>query len=74
MVMPPFIDDDDVTPARTSTGEMLPLVRVPLAEIPRTSTRDVVKMPAIDLASEEITPVDVPIPKPPKSGSTEEDP
>lgn len=68
MVMPPFIDDDDVTPARTSTGEMLPLVRVPLAEIPRTSTRDVVKMPALDLSSEEITPVDVPIPKPPKEG------
>lgn len=74
MVMPPFVDDDDVTPARTSTGEMLPLVRVPFAEIPRTSTRDVVKTPAINLATEEITPVSVPIPKPSKGGSTEGDP
>jgi hypothetical protein len=44
LVMPPFHDDDDVTPPRIPTGEMLPLVRVPLAEIPRTSTRDVVKI------------------------------
>ena len=62
MVTPPFQDEDDVTPARISTGEMVPLVRVPLAEIPRTSTRDVVKPPAAD-PDEEITPVDVPIPK-----------
>ncbi len=39
MVMPPFVDDDDVTPPRVSTGEMAPLVRVPLDELPRTSTR-----------------------------------
>ena len=66
MVMPPFMDDDDVTPTRTSTGEMLPLVRVPLAEIPRTSTRDVVKMPFdVSDTSEEVTPIEVPIPKPP---------
>ena len=63
LVMPPFIDDDDVTPPRTSTGEMVPLVRMPLAEIPRTSTRDVVKPPDSD---DEITPVDQPIPKPPE--------
>jgi hypothetical protein len=69
MVMPPFHDEDDVTPLRIPTGEMEPLVRVPLAEIPRTSTRDVVK---VDLdadtrvaSNDEITPVDQPIPKPP---------
>ena len=72
MVTPPFQDEDDVTPPRISTGEMLPLVRVPLAEIPRTSTRDVVKPPEADpdtatvVGSEEITPVDVPIPRPPE--------
>ena len=69
MVTPPFQDEDDVTPPRISTAEMVPLVRVPLAEIPRTSTRDVVK---VDLdtdtrieSNDEITPVDQPIPKPP---------
>jgi hypothetical protein len=72
MVTPPFQDEDDVTPPRISTGEMVPLVRVPLAEIPRTSTRDVVKPPDADpeadtvIGSDEITPVDVPIPKPPE--------
>lgn len=72
MVMPPFHDDDDVTPPRIPTGEMIPLVRVPLDEMPRTSTRDVVKMPASDLetdtrvaSDEEVTPVDQPIPKRP---------
>lgn len=70
MVMPPFMDDDDVTPTRTSTGEMLPLVRVPLAEIPRTTTRDVVKMPFdVSDTSEEVTPVEIPIPKPPDDSS-----
>jgi hypothetical protein len=65
LVMPPFVDDDDVTPARIPTGEMMPLVRVPLAEIPRTSTRDVIKP---KLASDdEITPVDATIPKPTSS-------
>jgi len=62
MVMPPFIDDDDVTPPRVPTGEMIPLVRVPLDELPRTSTRDVVKTPPPD---EEVTPVDRPIPEHP---------
>lgn len=70
MVTPPFVDDDDVTPSRVSTGEMVPLIRVPLDEIPRTTTRDVVK-PKVDpeadtaVGSDEITPVDLPIPKPP---------
>lgn len=72
LVMPPFFDEDDVTPPRTPTGEIVPLVRVPLAEIPRTSTRDVVKPPEADpeadtvvtTAQEEITPVARPIPKP----------
>lgn len=67
--MPPFVDDDDVTPPRTSTGEMAPLVRVPLEEMPRTSTRDVVKVDleadTVVQSTDEITPVDVPIPKPP---------
>lgn len=66
---PPFQDEDDITPTRTPTGEMMPLVRVPLAEIPRTSTRDVVKPPDTDevdtiVGSDELTPVDVPIPGP----------
>jgi len=67
MVTPPFQDEDDVTPPRISTVEMMPLVRVPLAELPRTSTRDIVKPPdaAAISRSEEITPVNVPIPKPP---------
>ena len=76
MVMPPFIDDDDVTPPRVPTGEMIPLVRVPLDELPRTSTRDVLKVDPAVIASaqdgdtvvasdEEITPVDQQIPKPP---------
>jgi hypothetical protein len=64
MVMGPFLDEDDVTPARIPTGEMVPLVRVPLAELPRTSTRDVVKAPPV-VADEEITPVDVPRPRAP---------
>jgi hypothetical protein len=71
LVMPPLFDEDDVTPPRLSTEEMMPLVRMPLAEIPRTSTRDVVK-PGQDqdqevdtiVADDEITPVDGPIPRP----------
>lgn len=73
LVMPPFIDEDDVTPPRTSTGERMPLVRMPLAEIPRTSTRDVIKPPEADPEAstdvspdDEVTPVDQPIPKPPE--------
>jgi len=66
-VMAQSLDEDDLTPPRIPTGEMVPLVRVPLAEIPRTTTRDVVKPSAEGIASdEEITPVDVPIPKPPE--------
>jgi hypothetical protein len=64
MVTPPFQDDDDVTPPRIATGEMLPLVRVPLEELPRTSTRDVLpKM--TEAPDEEVTPVDRPLPEPP---------
>lgn len=73
MVMPPFQDEDDFTPPHISTEEMVPLVRVPLAEIPRTSTRDVVKPPDADpeadtivLSDDEITPVEHRIPKPPE--------
>ena len=73
MVTPPFQDEDDVTPPRISTGEMVPLVRVPLAELPRTSTRDVVKPPKADpeadtvvSSADEITPVEHRIPKPPE--------
>lgn len=81
MVMPPFHDEDDVTPMRIPTGEMVPLVRMPLAEIPRTTTRDVVKQAAqaaeaandaldtVIASDEEITPVDVPLPKPPDEAS-----
>ena len=71
IVRPPFHDDDDVTPPRIPTGEMVPLVRVALAEIPRTSTRDVVTpevtgdADTVVASDEEITPVDQPIPKPP---------
>jgi hypothetical protein len=59
MVMPPFVDEDDVTPPRIST-ERTPIVHIALEELPRTSTRDVVK-----IDPEEITPVDLPIPLPP---------
>ena len=64
LVMPPFINDDDITPVRVPTGELPPLVRLALDEIPsaRTTTRDVVK---IVLDDEEVTPVEVPFPKPP---------
>lgn len=80
LVMAPFLDEDDVTPPRIPTVEMVPLVRVPLAEIPRTTTRDIVKIAPTEIftekssdpeaaagvsSDEEITPVDVPIPKPP---------
>ncbi len=66
LVMAPFLDEDDITPPRIPTGEMTPLVRVPLDEIPRTTTRDVVKIDLdADKSNDEITPVDQPIPKPP---------
>lgn len=66
LVMPPFIDEDDVTPPRISTDEMVPLVRVPLEELSRTSTRDIIKVdPEADTVVQdvEVTPVDMPIPK-----------
>jgi hypothetical protein len=46
MVMPPFLDEDDVTPSRTMMGEAALLVRVPLHKAPRTTTRDVLKQGA----------------------------
>jgi hypothetical protein len=64
MVLPPFIDEDDVTPVRGVSSD--PVTRLPLAEMPRTSTRDVIKIAPEDLASEEVTPVDRPLPKPDK--------
>jgi hypothetical protein len=74
LIMPPFMDEDDVTPPRISTGEMVPLVRVPLAEIPRTTTRDIVRpAPIVDVGStdDEITPVEVPRPEPPDDSSSD---
>ncbi len=75
LVMPPFVDEDDFTPPRIPTDEMMPLVRVPLDEIPRTTTRDILKIdPAaaaepdadtVVATDEEITPVDQPIPRRP---------
>jgi len=65
LAMPPFVNEEDITPVRVSTGEMAPLVRLPLDDMPspRTTTRDVVKV-AIE-TDEEITPVDVPVPRKP---------
>ena len=64
LVMPPFVDEDDITPPRIETGEMVPLVRVPLEELPSTTTKDVVRVkPEADT---EITPVDAALPKLPK--------
>jgi hypothetical protein len=74
LVMPPFINEDDITPVHIATGEMLPLVRIPMEEMPspRTTTRDVVKAetPAAIEADEEITPPDaaLPLPDPPPPG------
>jgi hypothetical protein len=80
LVMATFLDEDDVTPMRIPTGEMEPMVRMPLAEIPRTTTRDIVKL---DLAAmeadteantsvmsdDEVTPIEVPFPRPPDETS-----
>jgi hypothetical protein len=74
MVMGPFLDEDDITPPRIPTGEMVPLVRVPLAELPRTSTRDVIKPESAIATDEEITPVDVPRPTPPEPPEPPEPP
>ena len=43
MVMPPLLDEDDVTPARMMAGEPTLLVRVPLVEGSQTTTRDIIK-------------------------------
>ena len=66
MVIPPFVNEDDVTPVRVPTGELHPQVRVPLEEMPspRTTTRDVVKAdpePTSIAADEEVTPRDAPL-------------
>jgi hypothetical protein len=61
MVLPPFIDEDDVTPVRGVPSEP---VRMHLEEMPRTSTRDIIKIDPADLASEEVTPVDRPLRRP----------
>lgn len=72
LVMAQFLDEDDVTPPGTPTNEMVPLVRVPLAEIPRTSMRDVDKSPETNSeadtilsvsSDDESTPVEHPIRK-----------
>ena len=64
MVIPPFVNDDDITPVRVPTGEMQPLVRVPLEEMPssRTTTKDVVRPEKAANADEETTPRDAPLP------------
>ena len=63
LVTPPFIDEDDVTPPRIATEEMVPIMRMPLAELPRTTTKDIVRR---NTEEDEVTPVDVPIPKRPR--------
>ena len=63
MVIPPFVNEDDITPVRVPTGQ--PFVRVPLEEIPtaRTTTRDVVKLEETSIAAdEEVTPRDTSLP------------
>jgi hypothetical protein len=65
LIIPPFVNDDDVTPVRVAITDddiSAPLVRIPLDELPvgRTTTRDVIR-PEVD---EEVTPIEVPIPKP----------
>jgi hypothetical protein len=64
LVMPPFVNEDDDTPVRVPTGEMEPLTRPSPEDLPRTTTRDIVK---IDKAGvdEETTPVDQVPPLPP---------
>ena len=49
MVMPPFLDEDDVTPARTMMGESALLVRIPLHPgVARTTPNDMVKTAEAD--------------------------
>lgn len=67
LIIPPFINDDDVTPVRvrpTNDDWSSPMVRIPLDELPvgRTTTRDVIR-PEVD---DEKTPVDRPPVKPDK--------
>jgi hypothetical protein len=67
LVMPPFVNEDDVTPVRVPTGEMQPLVRIPLEELElggRTTTRDIVKVELDDDDGGD-TPVDRPVPDKP---------
>jgi len=52
--VPPFTDDDDVTPVRVPTRELLPIVRMPLEELPRAVYET-------DRPDDEKTPVDRPI-------------
>ena len=63
LVMPPFVGEDDVTPPHVSTEQMQAL-----AEIARTTTRDVVKVdPEADTVvqdAEDVTPVDSKLPDP----------
>lgn len=56
IVVPPFTDDDDVTPVRVPTRELLPLVRIPLEELPRTTS----PVDDTDRPDDEKTPVDRP--------------
>jgi hypothetical protein len=64
LIIPPFVNDEDVTPVRIPINAediSAPLVRIPLDELPvgRTTTRDVIRPEA----DEEVTPVDVAVPK-----------
>jgi hypothetical protein len=65
LVLPPFVNEEDITPIRVATGESPPLVRVPLDEMPsgRTTTRDVVKSEPVDVEdnnADDLTPPDRP--------------
>jgi hypothetical protein len=46
VVMPPFVNEEDVTPIRVPTGEVRPIIRIPLEEMssPRTTTHDVIRI------------------------------
>lgn len=55
IAMPPFVNEEDSTPVRVPVE---PLVRIPLEELPRTTTRDVLKVMTHD---DDITPVEVPL-------------
>lgn len=55
LVIPPSLEEEDVTPIRVPTGDMSPLVGLPLSAMPRTSTRDVV---GSSIGPEDVTPPD----------------